>query len=160
MANEILNNLMSIKQRIDARKAELETELKELEAAKERYAAGNYEKPIEEINFNMGNVKAELNKPYFADSEYRTASIAYVEAITAEAAASLKANEAAIIAAENAVAAANANLRAAREQTGDIKGEVLNKLDNVGLGGVIHNAVGSPPDFILEAYKRLCNNYN
>ena len=160
MVNENLNNIMSIKNRIDARKAELETELKELEAEKERYAAGNCEKLIKEINLKMGNVKAELAKPYYADSEYRAASIAYIEAITAEADASLKANEAAIIAAENAVTEANATLRAAREQTGEIKGVVIDKLNNIGLGGVIHNAVGSPPEFILEAYKRICRNYN
>ena len=160
MANEILNSLMSIKQRIDAHRAELETELKELEAAKERHAASNNEKPIMEINDKMGKVRAELAKPYFADSEYRTASIAYIEAITAEAAAKLKTNDADIIAAENAAAEAAANLRAARERINDIKGEVIDKLCNIGLGGVIHNAVGSPPEFINEAYKRICNNYN
>lgn len=160
MQNENINSLVAVKQRIDARRAELEAELKDLEAAKERYAAGIYEKPIEEINYNIGLVKAELAKPYYADSEYRQLSIASMEAITANYAADLAANETAIAAAETALATAKENLAKAKEQTEDIRSAVIVKLNNVGLGGVIPEAVHCPPEHLNAKYKDICSKYN
>ena len=160
MQTENKFTLIAAKQRIDGQKTQLEAELKKLEAEKESYAARNCEEPIQEINGKIANIKAELAKPYYADSEYRQLSIAYMEAVTANYAADLAQNEASIKAAENAVTAANENLIKAREQTEDIKAAVIDKINNVGLGGVIPEAVHCPPDHLIAKYKELCSKYN
>ena len=119
VANE-LNNLIAVKQRIDGQRATLKTELEKLEAEKEEIATGRYiVKPssfsfdeviglnkttaIEEINRKIGNLKAALALPYYADSEYRAASIAYMETMTAKLATDINASDAAIEAARTAV---------------------------------------------------------
>ena len=160
MQTENKLTLIAAKQRIDGQKAQLEAEYQKLEADKESYAARNCEEPIKEINEKLANIKAELAKPYYADREYRQLSIAYMEAVTANYAADLAQNEASIKAAENAVAAANENLAKAREHTEDIKAAVIDKINGVGLGGVIPEAVHCPPDHLISKYKDLCSKYD
>ena len=176
MANEILNNLMSIKQRIDGQRAALAAELEKLEAEKEQIAAGHFEKPsgfvledvlagnqttpIAEINRKIGNIKAALDLPYYADGEYRTASLAYMTAMAEEATAEIAANDAAVEAAEAAVATAEANLAAAREQGEDIRSAMCDKLNNVGLWNFAHNASYCTPERLLEKYTDICSKYN
>lgn len=160
MQNENNITLIAAKQRIDGHRAELEAEINRLEAEKESLAARGCEQQIKEINEKLANDRAELAKPYYADSEYRQLSVTYMEAITANFAADLAQNEAAIAAAENAVAEANENLRKAREQTDDIRAAVIDKINGVGLGGVIPEAVHCPPCAIIDKYKYLCDKYN
>lgn len=176
MQNEILNNLMAVKQRIDGQRAELANELNRLEAKKVRAAAGQSEKPnsfsledvlnndraenIEEINRKIANIKAALALPYYADSEYRDLSIAYMEAITAAAAADLAKNDTEIEAAEKAVEEANENLVKVKEQRDDINEAVLTKVSDVGLGGVVPEAAYCTPEHLLNRYKNLCSKYN
>ena len=174
MANEILNNLMSIKQRIDGQKAALKAELEKLEAEKGKIASGQYEKPsgfaleavlsgnpstIEEINRKIASIKAALDLPYYADGEYRAASLVYMAAITKEAAADLAKGEAAVEAAAAAVAEAEEKRAAARMQADDFRTVLCGKLDNVGLWGFSHNATYCTPERVLEKYTDLCNKY-
>ena len=170
--NDILKDLTAAKKRIDKQKNELTKELRKLETE----AAGQGEKPkaeafsiaaiyngtqtAAEIDRKIASIKAALDLPYYADSEYRQLSIAYMEAVTANYAADLAQNEASIKAAENAVAAANENLAKAREHTEDIKAAVIDKINGVGLGGVIPEAVHCPPDHLISKYKDLCSKYD
>ena len=111
MQNETFNNLVTIKQRIDEQRAALKTELEKLETDLERKISGQSEKPnslalddvlnanktetVEEISRKIANIKAALAMPYYADSEFRAASIAYMEEMTANYTAELAAKAAA-----------------------------------------------------------------
>lgn len=174
MANETLNNLMTVKQRIDGQRAALTTELEKLEAEKENIAAGHFVKPsgfdlegvldlnkttpIEEINRKIGNIKAALALPYYADSEYRAASIAYMEEMTANYAADLAAKDTEIETAENAVAAAEDHLADVKNQREDVSTAVCKELNRVGLSGII--STDYTPEYMLSKYKSICSKYN
>lgn len=173
VANE-LNNLIAVKQRIDGQRATLAAELEKLEAEKADIAAGRIEKPssfalddviglnkttpIEELNRQIGNLKAALAQPYYADSEYRTASIAYMEAMTAKLATDLNASDVAIEAARTAVDEAEENLAKAKEHKEDLREAALIEMRTAGITGEISSDYA--PDYMLSKYMNICSKYN
>ena len=175
MHTDIFKNLMAVKQRIDGQRAELEKELIKLEDEKEKIETGHFEKPnafsledvlgskktssIEEISRKISSIKAALALPYYADSEYRSLSIAYMEAVTEAEAAEFKQNEKAVEAAENIIAEAQEQLAKLRDQRGDIREAAINKMNRVGLESFSHYAVYCSPDHLLMKYKELCSKY-
>lgn len=174
MQNETFNSLVTIKQRIDEQRAALTDELNRLEAEKERKASGQSDKPnslalddvlnlnktetMEEINRKIANIKAALDLPYYADSEFRAASIAYMEEMTANYTAELAAKDTEIEAAENAIAAAEDHLTAVKNQREDISSFVCGELNRVGLAGII--STDYTPEYMLSKYKSICSKYN
>ncbi len=174
MQNEKYNNLIAIKQRIDGQRADLTSELEKLEAEKERIASGQTEKPsslvlddvlnlnktetIEEINRKIANIKAALALPYYADSEYRAASLAYMEDMTTNYAAELKAKDAEIEAAETAIAEAEDHLTDVKNQRDAVSEAICGELNNVGLVGVI--SADYTPEYMLSKYQNICSKYN
>ena len=174
MQNDALNNLIVVKKRIDGQRTELTNELKRLEAEKEKIVAGYNEKPsgftladalnsnktetIEEINRKITNIKKVLALPYYADSEYRKLSIAYMEEMTAYYAEKLKIKDTEIEEAENAIAEAEEHLEEVREQRENISSAVYGELSRVGLAGIISTSY--TPKYMLDKYKLICSKYN
>ena len=174
MQNATFNSLVTIKQRIDGQREALKTELANLEAALERKVSGQSEKPdsfavddvlnlnktetIEEITRKIGNIKAALALPYYADSEFRAASLAYMEEMTGNYAAELAAKDTEIEAAEDAIAEAEDHLTAVKNQRDDISSFVCGELNRVGLAGII--STDYTPEHMLSKYKSICSKYN
>ena len=174
MQNETFNNLVTIKQRIDEQRAALKTELEKLETDLERKISGQSEKPnslalddvlnanktetVEEISRKIANIKAALAMPYYADSEFRAASIAYMEEMTANYTAELAAKDTEIEAAENAIAAAEDHLTEVKNQREAITDFVSGELNRVGLAGII--STDYTPEYMLSKYQTICSKYN
>ena len=171
---EILKPLMAAKKRIDKQKTELEKELKRLEAEQQSEqkdeqqngeafsldAILNGTLTSEEASRKISSIKAALDLPYYADGEYRSLSIAYFTAVTAEAAADLEQNESEMEAAERAIAEAQDRLEQLRKRREDIRSAAADKIGNVGLPGVSHFIMDYSPEYTLEKYKKVCSKYN
>ena len=171
---QILKDLTAAKKRIDKQKAELTKELKKLEA--EAAATEQGEKPkaeafsitaiyngtqtSEEINRKIASIKAALDLPYYADSEYRRLSIAYFEAVTEAEAAELEKNESEMEAAKTAIAEAEERLEKLKKQSEDIKAAAADKISDVGLIGVSYFMMDYSPEYALNKYKQVCDRYN
>ena len=172
--NDILKDLTAAKKRIDKQKNELTKELTKLEAAASATEQG--EKPAgeafsisailngtqtsEEINRKIASIKAALDLPYYADSEYRKLSIAYFEAVTEAEAAELDKNANEMEAAKTAIAEAEERLEKLKKQSEDIKAAAAEKISDVGLIGVSYFMMDYSPEYALEKYKKVCDRYN
>lgn len=171
--NDVLKELTTAKKKIDKQKDNLRAELKRLEAAKAAAESGtkpsgeafsimavlNSNTP-EEINGKISNINAALALPYYADSEYRAASIAYMEFVAAEAAEELAAKESEIETTEKAIEQAQERIEHLRKEKEDIRGAAANKIDNVGLSTISSEFLDYSPEYIVHKYKNLCSKYN
>lgn len=170
---QIFKDLTAAKKRIDKQKNELTKELKKLET---EAAAEQGEKPkaeafsitaiyngtqtAAEINRKIASIKAALELPYYADSEYRRVSIAYFEALAAETAADLDKKATEIEAAKNAIAEAEERLEQLYKQSEDVRAAAAEKISDVGLVGVSYFIMDYAPAHALNKYKKLCEKYN
>ena len=170
--NDILKDLTAAKKRIDKQKNELTKELRKLETE----AAGQGEKPkaeafsidaiyngtqtAAEINRKIASIKAALDLPYYADSEYRQLSIAYFEALAVAAAEDLNKKADEIEATKNAIAEAEERLEQLKKQSEDIKAAAAEKISDVGLFSVSYFIMDYAPEHAVNKYKTVCSKYD
>lgn len=172
--NDILKDLTAAKKRIDKQKAELTKELNRLEAEKAATEQGkqpsgeafslnaifNSNPTAEELARKIAGIKAALDLPYYADSEYRRLSIAYLEAVTEAEAADLEKNEREVEAAVKAIDAAKEHLEQLRKNREDIAAAASDKVASVGLSAVSYDMMDYTPAYVLKKYKETCDKYN
>ena len=162
----VLKNLTAAKKRIDNQKAELTKELTKLE--KELQGEGspsldallNGTYTAEEINRRITTIKAALALPYYADSEYRKLSIAYLEAVTDTEEKNLESNAKEIEETIATIEAAQERLEQLRKNREDIASAAAELLSNVGLIDASNWCMDFSPKYVLNKYKGLCGKYN
>lgn len=168
----ILKALTAEKKRIDKQRAELTKELTKLEtekAAAEQGKNTNGEafslkaifnsSTIEEIDRKIAGIKAALDLPYYADSEYRRLSIIYLQAVTDTEAANLESNAKEIEAAVKTIEEAKEHLELLRKNRMDIAAAAAELIEDVGLTKVSVYFMDYSPAYIVDKYKELCSKY-
>ena len=164
----IFKELTKVKKRIDAEKAELKKKLGKLEAEQQSEQPKgftfndvvNSTRTSEENSRIIESIKAALDMPYYADSEYRKLSIEYLEATAAETAEALERKAAEIEAAKKAAAEAQERLNQLEGEKNTILNETFNKFSFVDIENVSKRLNQLPYDYIVRKYKELCSKYN
>ena len=164
----IFKELAKVKKRIAAEKADLKKQLEKLEAEQNGEkpkgftlnAVMNSSRTTEENARLIESIKAALELPYYADSEYRRLSVEYLETTAAEAAAAFEKKKAEVEAAEKALAAAQAHLEHLKAEKENIIFDAKTKIENIDISGVSNNWRSRPIDYVVRKYKNICSKYN
>lgn len=168
----ILEKLKAEKARIDGQRAELAKEIAKLEAEKAAIEQGKNTNgeafslkaifnstTTEEIDRKIASIKAALDLPYYADSEYRKLSIVYLQAVADTASENLESNLKEIEAAVKTIEETKERLELLRKNHDDIASAAAELMDNVGLNCVSFYCMDRRPDYIVNKYKELCSKY-
>lgn len=166
-SGEILKELTKAEKRIAAEKKDLKKELAKLEAEQQSEKPKGFtlsnvmqsSRTSEENTRLIESIRAALDLPYYADSEYRKLSIEFMEAVAEEAAAAYAKKQAELEEAEKAAKEAKERLERLEAEKNSIFWEATDTITKADNSGALKKWRDRPISYIIGKYEELCSRY-